>query len=298
MDTASASAKRVTAKATGASSRKVAREKSGTEIGGQRRGHRADQGHGAVPAGGLQDRVHDQRHRGSGQDRGQHVGHPREQAPRHEPRPEGGEADEGRRRIHRIGMAGEERDRRERVEGGRDLRAEEVLELVDRDEDRGAGGEPRDDRVGHEVHEHAEPGDAEHELDHAHHQGEGDRIGDVLRASRRREGAERGEQHDGGRGGRAGHEQPGRAEQGGDDGRDHRRVEPVLGRHAGDRGEGDALREDHEHAGHGGQRVRTHGVAIDVGPPLQERRELALDRAKQVSSRRARRGSALIESNQ
>ena len=35
MDTASASANRVTAKATGASSRKVAREKSGTESGGR-----------------------------------------------------------------------------------------------------------------------------------------------------------------------------------------------------------------------------------------------------------------------
>ena len=34
MDTASASAKRVTAKATGASCRKVAREKSGSESGG------------------------------------------------------------------------------------------------------------------------------------------------------------------------------------------------------------------------------------------------------------------------
>ena len=123
-------------------------------------------------------------------------------------------------------------------------------------------------------------------------------MGDVFRASRRRERAERGEQHDGGRGGRAGHEQPGRAEQGGDDGRDHRRVEPVLGRHPGDGSEGDALRENHEHPGHGGQCVGAHGVAIDVGPPLQERRELALDRAKQVSSRRTRPGSVLIELNQ
>ena len=84
-----------------------------------------------------------------------------------------------------------------------------MLELVDRDEDRGPRGEPHDDRVGDEVHEHPEPGDAERELDDPYHQGEGDRVGDVLRAPRHREGAQRREQDDGGGGGGAGDEQAG-----------------------------------------------------------------------------------------
>ncbi len=60
---------------------------------------------------------------------------------------------------------------------------------------------------------------------------------------------------------------PGRAEQGGDNGRNHARVEAVLGGHAGNGGEGNTLRQHDGRAGESGNRICAHAAARHVSAP-------------------------------
>ena len=66
---------------------------------------------------------------------------------------------------------------------------------------------------------------------------------------------------------------PGRAEQRRDDRRHHRRVQTVFRRHAGERREGDALRQHDDRADQAGERVGAQRVAVDPRPPAQEREQ-------------------------
>ncbi len=69
------------------------------------------------------------------------------------------------------------------------------------------------------------------------------------------------------------HEVPARAEQRGDDRRHDGGVQAVLRRHAGDRREGDALRQDDHGADHAGHQVGAGAVPVHPGPPAQERQQ-------------------------
>ena len=82
--------------------------------------------------------------------------------------------------------------------------------------------------------------------------------------------AERGKEDDGGCGGRPGDQQPGGAEQGRNDGRDHAGIEAVFGRHAGDGGKGHALGQGDDGPGEAGQQVGAQRGGGHHGPPFQE----------------------------
>ena len=55
--------------------------------------------------------------------------------------------------------------------GGCGMQAEEILPLAHPDDDRDAGRESHDHRTGNETDHAAEPRDAQHQQDHAGHQG-------------------------------------------------------------------------------------------------------------------------------
>ena len=112
-----------------------------------------------------------------------------------------------------------------------------------------AGREADDDRVRHLVDPAAQPGDAQQQLEEPHekaeHQHQVDVVVGVGFGKRRNQVGSR----QGDRIGGTGHHQPARAEQGGNETRDHRRIQSVLDRHAGERRVGDRLRQDHDGAG-------------------------------------------------
>ena len=64
---------------------------------------------------------------------------------------------------------------------------------------------------------------------------------------------------------------PRRAEQRRNHRRYDRRVEPVLRRHAGEHGEGDALRQHHDRAHQSGAEIGAQGGAAYQPAPAQER---------------------------
>ncbi len=148
-----------------------------------------------------------------------------------------------------------------------------MLELAGGDEYRGAGGEADDDRVGDEVHQRAETRQPHGQLDGADHEGEGERIYDIFLRSRLRQHAQRREHDDGRGGGRSRDQVAGRAEQGGDDGRNHGGVEAVDRRHAGKGRKGDPLRQNHHGSRQPRDRVGAQRAAIDLRPPTAKRYE-------------------------
>ena len=155
------------------------------------------------------------------------------------------------------------------------LQAEEVLQLAGGDQHPRPGRESHDDGMGDEVDEGAEPREPHHELDRADHEGQGEGELDVGPGARLGERAQGREQDDRRGGGGPRDELARRAEQRRDDRGHHRRVQPVLRRHPRDRREGHPLGQHHDGAGDRGEDVGPHRVAVDFGPPQQERDEVA-----------------------
>ncbi len=83
------------------------------------------------------------------------------------------------------------------------VQAEEILDLAGGDEDGRARGEADDHGVRDEVDQHAQPGQAHRELDHSGKKGECQHEADELSAAGLGQRADRGENHDGNRGGRS-----------------------------------------------------------------------------------------------
>ena len=102
------------------------------------------------------------------------------------------------------------------------------------------------------------------ELDHADQERQRQHQLHVLGAAGDRQRADGGEDDDRDRRRRPRHQVPRRAPQRGDDRRHHRRVEAVLRRHAGDGGERNALRHQHDAAGQPGDRVGAQRAAVDA----------------------------------
>ncbi len=84
------------------------------------------------------------------------------------------------------------------------VEAKKVLQLAGRDQNGRAGGEAHHHRVGDEIHQRAQARDAHGQFDDSHHERERQRVGHVVDAARIGQHAQGREQHDGGRGGRAG----------------------------------------------------------------------------------------------
>ena len=128
-----------------------------------------------------------------------------------------------------------------------------------------AGGKADHHGMGDEIDQHAHARQPQNQLEQAGKEGQGQHHADELRrAGFGQDVRIDGEYGDGNRGGRPGNQMPAGAEQGGDDGRHHRGIEAVFGRHAGDGGKGHALRQ-HDHGA--GELPADHraGVSVTIG---------------------------------
>ncbi len=123
------------------------------------------------------------------------------------------------------------------------VEADEMAGLRNDDENADARREAHDYRMRYEIDERAEPQGSEPQLHQPHH--EGKRYGKlhVMGGARFGESGERGGKHKGRCGTGTRDQMPRGAKQRGDNGRHDGGVQPILGRHAGDRREGDALRQ-------------------------------------------------------
>ena len=160
------------------------------------------------------------------------------------------------------------------MRAARDVDAEEILHLAGGDQQRGTGGEADHHGMRDEIDQHAHARQAQDQLEQAGEEGQGQHHADELRRAGFGERAHRGEYRDGNRGGRAGNQMPAGAEQGGDDGRHHGGIQAVFRRHAGDGGEGHALRQHDHRAGDAGDQVGLVGVVVDHRPPAQKGKNL------------------------
>ena len=138
---------------------------------------------------------------------------------------------------------------RERLEGisqdtitiGRHV--EDLRQLARQNQDRRGGGEAGEHRFGEKVGHATKTQQAEQNSEHTYQQGEQGGEGDVLGRSRGRQRLERTEGQEGGEGNRAGLQVARGDEQRGEDRRQRRCKEAVLGRHPGDLGIGQRLRK-------------------------------------------------------
>jgi hypothetical protein len=144
-----------------------------------------------------------------------------------------------------------------------------------RDQHGSTAGETDHHGMRDEIHQGAHATDAQRELKNAHLQGERQSQADILRRTGVGEIVQGRVERDRDRRGGTGNQVPGRAEQCGDDGRYHRRVEAVLGRQAGDGGEGHALRQDHHGAGETGEHILLERLAGDQRQPGKKGKEAA-----------------------
>ena len=163
---------------------------------------------------------------------------------------------------------------REEARARRDGYAEEILELRGDDEQSGAGGEADHHGMRDEIDERTQPRDAHAELQQTHQQRERQHELDVRVGAGRGQRRHRREHDEGKRVGRAGNLMPRRTPQRRDDGGQHRAVEAVLWRHAGERGVRDALRQDDQRADESGQEVGAQRRARHTVAPREERKEL------------------------
>ena len=79
-----------------------------------------------------------------------------------------------------------------------------------------------------------------------------------------------GKHDDGDRRRRPRHQMPGRTPHGGHDGRQHRRIQAIFRRHAGNGGKRHRLRHQHQAAGQSGDRIGAQGDPVHHVPPAQE----------------------------
>ena len=160
----------------------------------------------------------------------QHEGHRRKADRRPLPLPRGGE------RLEGIGQ--------DTIAIGRHV--EDLRQLARQNQDRRGGGEAGEHRFGEKVGHATKTQQAEQNSEHTYQQGEQGGEGDVLGRSRGRQRLERTEGQEGGEGNRAGLQVARGDEQRGEDRRQRRREEAVLGRHPGDLGIGQGLRKSDE----------------------------------------------------
>ena len=150
------------------------------------------------------------------------------------------------------------------------LDAEEMLELLGRDQERRTGGEAHDHRVRDEVDQGPHAREAQCKLHQADHEGQGQGERHIVRRARQRHHRQGGKQHNRGRRRRSRDQVARRPEQGRDDGRHHPGIESVFGRHAGDGREGHGLRQHDQGPDDGGERIRLDLRAPDPGQPRHE----------------------------
>ena len=146
----------------------------------------------------------------------------------------------------------------------------QARQLAQGDDHGGAAGKADHHRVGDEIDQRAEAQHAQQPLEHAAEKGQQEDQADVVAAARHGHGADGGVEDDGdGRRGPA-DEVPGRTPQAGDQHRHDGRVQPVLGRQAGDQGVGDGLRQGQDRAAEAHQQVAAYAAASLPGQPAQE----------------------------
>ena len=139
------------------------------------------------------------------------------------------------------------------------VQAQQMAQLLDSDQDSGAGRKADDDRMGDKVDQHAQPGHAHGQLDEAHHQGHEPRQEHVLGRARGGQGKEGGQDQQRDGVGRPGVQLVGGAPQGADDGGHDGGIDAHLRGQLGDEGIGHGL----------GQQDDGHGQAGDqVGPQV------------------------------
>jgi len=137
--------------------------------------------------------------------------------------------------------------------------------------------------MGQEIGEEAEPGEAERQLDRAHHQGEQQRQGHVAGRIVTGEGGHAGRHQQGYHGHGADGELARGAEQRVHHDRDERGVQPVDGRKAGDHGVGHPLRDEHDADRESGGKVRTEGGPAVGAELFCNREESGHERNHRVS---------------
>ena len=176
------------------------------------------------------------------------------------------------------------------VEGqaARDLDAEEGADLARCDQHRGTGGEADHHGMRNEIHQRAHARQAQRHLENADLQRQGEDQPDILRCARFGQVVDGGVNGDRDRRGRSRHQVPRGAEQRGDYRRDHRRIQAILRRQAGDGGKGHALRQHDECAGQAGEQVLAQRLPCDQRPPAQEGKQFGEEAGRQFH--RLRRG--------
>ena len=151
---------------------------------------------------------------------------------------------------------------------------EEIAQLRGDDQQGGAGREADDHGMRDEIHQRAETREAHRQLQEAHEERERQHELDVGRAARIGKRRHRREDRQRQRVRRPRHLMPRRSPERGDDDGKHRAVEPVLGRHSGERREGHGLRQHDQRADKARQQVGAHGAAGDAVAPRQKGKEL------------------------
>ena len=131
-------------------------------------------------------------------------------------------------------------------------------------------GEADDHAVRDEIDQHSHPAETERELHHAGEEGDRQCELYVVRRERLGDRRELREEQNGKRIGRPRDQVHGGAEQRGDHGWNHRRVQPIFRRQAGERCESDALRQNDDRADESGDRVCAQRPAIDPTRPGEE----------------------------
>ena len=204
------------------------------------------------------------------QHRKDHVGHSGPKMPDDDPGDQGYQADCNHVGVEIVPLAEHPYQGLMQMATARNADPEKMLQLTGGDDDRGPGREAGHHRMGNEIDDRTEPSQPHHQLDQADHDRKGQGQLDVISAPRFGILAQRRKKNDGGRGGWSRNQMPGGTEQGGNHGRDHPGIEPVLGRHPSDDGKSHPLRQGDDRPGKAGQQVIPEGFPVYPRPPLQK----------------------------
>ncbi len=153
----------------------------------------------------------------------------------------------------------------------RQLHTNIMLELTGGDEDGGTRGKADHHAVGDEIDQLAHACQAEGQLKSAGEEGQGQHHIDEIRAAGHREGLDRGQYHDGNRGGGPRDQVTRRTEQSRHDRRHDGSIETVLRRQAGDQGKSNTLGQHDDGAGKTRKEIGPQRLPAKQRPPPQKR---------------------------
>ena len=128
--------------------------------------------------------IDEQRDHAAGNHGCNHIGNAGKSAPEDDAGDQRGEPHGGRVGMDITDMLDEVQQLLRQVQAAGHIDTEKVLQLAGPDQNSRTGGEAHHHRVGDEIHQRTEAGDPHGQLDDTHHEGERQRIGDVVDAAR------------------------------------------------------------------------------------------------------------------